>query len=99
MLYVDPPQKLRSMVYISMQKQLSLVDAKLSCNWLWKICEYQKRGTVHICRCFCLDCDPDIIKSAEIVLKDCIVEFSMDKYCGWKFTTGERFFPQKWYVF
>ena len=32
-----------------------------------------------------MDCDPESIKSAEIVLKACMAEFSMDKYNGWEF--------------
>ena len=49
---------------------------------LCKRCEYQKRGTVHIHGCFCLDCDPESIKSPEIFLKACMAEFSMNKYGG-----------------
>ena len=52
----------------------------LSCKWWWKRYEYQKRRTVHIHRCFYLDCDPDSIKSAEIVSKVHMVELCMNKY-------------------
>ena len=38
---------------------------------------------------FCFDCDPDVFKSTEIVLKDRMTEFSMDKYGGCEFATGE----------
>ena len=38
---------------------------------------------------FCFDCDPDVFKSTEIVLKDRMTEFSMDKYGGCEFTTGK----------
>ena len=65
-------------------------DAELSCKWWWKRCKYKKRGKVHTDECFCLDCDLDIIKSAEIGLKTCMVEFSIDNYGGWGFTTGEK---------
>ena len=60
-------------------------EAGLSCKWWWKRCEWQKRGTVHIHGCFRLDCDPGIIKSAKIVLKACMAEFTMNKNRGWEF--------------
>ena len=60
-------------------------EAGLSCKWWWKRCEYQKRGTVYIYRFFHLDCDPDIINSAKIVLKAHMAEFSMNKHHGWEF--------------
>ena len=42
-----------------------------------------------------MDCDPEIIKSAEIVSKACIVEFIMDKYNGLEFINGKKIsFPQ-----
>ena len=65
-------------------------DSGLLCKWWWERCECQKRGTVHISWCFCLGCDPNIFKSAEIVLKDHMAQFSMDKYSGWEFTAGEK---------
>ena len=55
-----------------------------------KKCEYQESSTVHIHGYFHLECDPDIIKSAEIVLKIYMAEFCMNKYEQWEFTTGER---------
>ena len=59
-------------------------DSGLSCKLLWKRCKYQKRSMVNIHKYFCLNCDPEIIKFAEIVLKAHKVEFSMDKYSDWE---------------
>ena len=65
-------------------------DSGLSCKWWWKRCEYQKIHTVHIQGYYCLDCDLDIIKSTEMVLKACVAELCINKYKGWEFITDKR---------
>ena len=49
----------------------------------------EERYNKYLCF-FCLDHGPDIIISAEIVLKARMTEFCMHKYDGREFTTGER---------
>ena len=51
--------------------------------------ECQKRSTVHIHEWICFDCDPDIIKFAEMVLKAHMVKFCVNMYECYEFTTGE----------
>ena len=39
--------------------------------------------------CFCLDYDPDIIKSADIILKALMAELYINKFDDWKLTIGD----------